>query len=513
MPAIRWVCISDLHLGALNSVLTSVHPDGDHVDQSSVSPVLSALCDALRALSHGADPPQLVVLGDLFELALCSTDDAAATFAHLMEHLRPGTADAAVAPVIRFLPGNHDHHLWSRARGDCYVDYMASVPLRQPLRPELHATCLLPRNDTFRVRDRIVELMAARADTAVPITVEQSYPNLGLVDAAGAGVVVLSHGHFIEPLYRAMSMLDDIFERGADLPTVHSLEAENGAWIDFFWSSMGDSGDVSGWSRDLYESLQSDDAIDGEIKAIRRAIVKGRGSRVRKRIESVIIGGALLAAVKASLRRERHVSEVLSKNADAGLLSFLSGPVSTQIAEEIGTPRDVAFVFGHTHKPFVEHRLAPGLPGDIPVINTGGWVVDTPAAEPNKGASVVLIDEDLNVAVLRCYAQGTDLDDEIRFEAPEGQSTNPLVDDLRSRIDPSRDPWLALAHATTAIERERRMQLDKRLRSSAVRYDEIPRPDDRNSAQEPLWTSPGSPAVPPEAGSTPPPAVAAEGRT
>jgi len=66
VPAIRWVCISDLHLGALNSVLTSVHRDGDRVDQSSVSPVLVTLCEALRSLRQGSDPPQLVVLGDLF---------------------------------------------------------------------------------------------------------------------------------------------------------------------------------------------------------------------------------------------------------------------------------------------------------------------------------------------------------------------------------------------------------------------------------------------------------------
>src|ERR1700685_2987480 len=104
MRPIRWVCVSDLHLGALNSVLSSVHPDGDRVDQSSVSPVLVALCECLRALRQGAEPPQLVVLGDLFELALCSTDDAAATFAHMIEALRPGSSDAAVAPVIRFLP-------------------------------------------------------------------------------------------------------------------------------------------------------------------------------------------------------------------------------------------------------------------------------------------------------------------------------------------------------------------------------------------------------------------------
>ena len=53
MAAIRWVCVSDLHLGALNSVLTAVAPDGEHVDRSSPSPVLVALCDALRSLRSG----------------------------------------------------------------------------------------------------------------------------------------------------------------------------------------------------------------------------------------------------------------------------------------------------------------------------------------------------------------------------------------------------------------------------------------------------------------------------
>ncbi len=114
----------------------------------------------------------------------------------------------------------------------------------------------------------------------------------------------------------------------------------------------------------------------------------------------------LLSAAKASLRRERHVPEVLSQNADTGLTAYLSGAVSTQVTEEVGKPDEVRFVFGHTHKPFLHYRQAQGLPGAVPVINTGGWVVDTPQAEPNKGAAVVLIDEDLNVATLRCFVQG-----------------------------------------------------------------------------------------------------------
>jgi UDP-2,3-diacylglucosamine pyrophosphatase LpxH len=467
------VCVSDLHLGALNSVLTSVHPDGDRVDQTSVSPVIAPLCDGLRELSHGGDPPQLVVLGDLFELALSSTADAAATFAHLIEALRPGSPDAAVSPTIRFLPGNHDHHLWSRARGDCYMDYMEGVPRGATMIPEPHATPLVPSpTDIFLVRDRIVELMARRAETATQITVEQSYPNLGLVDTTGKRVVVLSHGHFIEPLYRAMSTLEDVFKRGPTPPeTVHDLEAENGAWIDFFWSSMGDSGDVSGWSRDLYESLQSEDAIHAEIKAIRRMINHGQGSKLRKRIEGFLIGGALLRAVKRSHSRERLVPEVLSTKAESGLVSYLSGPVASQIADEIGTPDEVMFVFGHTHKPFLKLHHVAGLPGPVPVVNTGGWVVDTPEAEPYKGASVVLIDEELNVAVLRCFVQGDGPDPEVRVDGAELGTTNALADDLRDRIDPTRDPWRALAEATTEIERERRRQLTARLRAGTVGLD------------------------------------------
>jgi len=469
MAPIRWVCVSDLHLGALNSVLTSVHADGDRVDQSSVSPVLTHLCEGLKRLRHGGEPPQLVVLGDLFELALCSTEDAAATFAHLLAALRPGSVDAAVAPVIHFIPGNHDHHFWSRARGDAFMKYMAEAPRGKPLIPEPKATHLLPMHDTLKVRDNIIEQMATRADTEATLRVEQSYPNLGLVNSSGNQVVVLSHGHFIEPLYRAMSVLEDLFDRGRpDSQTVHELEAENGAWIDFFWSSMGDSGDVSSWARDLYESLQSNDAIHAEIKAIRRAIIDRRGAKWRKHAESAVVGGMLLTAAKKSLRRERHVSEVLSANAKIGLTRYLSGPVSTQVKEEIGTPDQATFVFGHTHKPFIHRNRASGLPGSVPVINTGGWVVDTPKAEPHKGAAVVLIDEELNVAVLRCYTQGASVNEELRIDGPESDATNPLVDDLRSRIDLTSDPWLALAHAASEIELERRQQLEARNRTETV---------------------------------------------
>ena len=42
MTSIRWVCISDLHLGALNSLLTNVTSDGERCDNTCSSPVLTA---------------------------------------------------------------------------------------------------------------------------------------------------------------------------------------------------------------------------------------------------------------------------------------------------------------------------------------------------------------------------------------------------------------------------------------------------------------------------------------
>lgn len=153
---------------------------------------------------------------------------------------------------------------------------------------------------------------------------------------------------------------------------------------------------------------------------------------------------------------------MLTDQAEAGLLSYLAGPVGLQIADEVGTPREAAFVFGHTHKPFAAMRRPSGLPGPMPVVNTGGWVVDSPQPEPNKGAAVVLIDQDLNIALVRCYTQGAE-PGEVEVEGPGDQATNPLVDELQSTIDPVRDPWRALADAAAATERDRRRQLRTRL--------------------------------------------------
>ena len=356
--------------------------------------MLTALCECLRSLrAPGQDPPELVVLGDLFELALTAPEDAAGAFSQFIEGLRPGKPDAAVAPGFRFVPGNHDHHLWSRASDDRYLRVLASDATSIPAPRDRHATHLLPSNDTVPVRDRFVEILATRGGGADGVSVIQSYPNLGLVNASGDRSVILSHGHFIEPLYRMMSVLDTVFgspRKG----TIEAwqLEADNGGWIDFFWSSMGDSGDIMRVTRSLYESLQSTETIHAEIEAIERAIKKAGASRIRADTEAHAVAELLKAGIGTAMRERHRQGIVLSPHAQEGLGSFLNGPVATQVTAEIGAPRTSPSSSATPTSPSSTSG-PPAFPTPVSVVNTGGWVVDTPQPNPLKGASLILIDE------------------------------------------------------------------------------------------------------------------------
>ena len=480
MTSIRWVCISDLHLGALNSVLTNVTSDGERVDTVNPSPVLEALCECLRALRRpGQDPPELVVLGDLFELALTAPEDAAAAFSQFIAGLRPGQPDAAVAPGFRFVPGNHDHHLWSRASDDRYLRLLAAgTAATAP--SDRHATRLVPAHDAEPVRDRFIEILASRGAAGTGVTVAQSYPNLGLVTGPGDRAVILSHGHFIEPLYRMMSLLDSVFgspRTGA--VEAWQLEADNGGWIDFFWSSMGDSGDIMRITRSLYESLQSTETIHAEIDAIERAIKASGAGRVRADAEAHAVAELLKAGIGTAVRERHRPGIVLSPHAEEGLGSYLGGPVATQVAAEIGSPRDVTFVFGHTHKPFIRTKAVPGFPTPVSVVNTGGWVVDTPELNPLKGASLILIDEELNVASLCCYTEGDDPSSyRLRIEPASADVPNALVDRLRSDIDPGHDPWVTLARTIRTTVGDRGRQLAERLAEDASTLNRLHQQED-----------------------------------
>jgi hypothetical protein len=109
MPDIRYVCLSYMHLGADNSVLTAIDlGNGVTTDPETTSPVLSLLVDCLRALierNEGSQKPTLVLNGDILEMALTDTNKAAMVFDRFIALAFPSDGEALFEKNSLYLPG------------------------------------------------------------------------------------------------------------------------------------------------------------------------------------------------------------------------------------------------------------------------------------------------------------------------------------------------------------------------------------------------------------------------
>jgi len=481
VPDIRYVCLSDLHLGAATSVLTHLDAEGNHSPRDP-APLLTAVLAGLRKLirdSGTTTPPTLVLHGDLFELALTTMEVAADTFGHLVTEAWGDPDDPLFAYEVLFVPGNHDHHLWEITREQQYEDYLHQSPNWN--RPMVHVTAMRPDRLADTDREPIVGEFARRAlgvDSSIASPIFRVlYPNLGLVDESGERGVVITHGHYLEPMYRAMTYLHNaISPKRPPRLTIAQLEADNWAWIDFFWSTMGRSGegDADEVIPVLYELLQDQPAMQAIVnRVIDEFLPRNRSLLRRAQRWTLRRAGRHASAEIAS--RERHHAELLSPAATTGLTHYVEGPVLGQLLDEFDeVPKRLDFVFGHTHKPFAARRQPGEYPGVVVAHNSGGWVVDAVHPEPNKGASVVLISSELEVVDLSIYHQEVDPDDfRVAVTAvidPRDEPT-PLRAWLLDRIDADATPWAEIADLAALTVRERRQQLERRIQrgTAAVR--------------------------------------------
>lgn len=112
MPDIRYICLSDLHLGKERSVLTKMKAGSSEVDPMQPNPVLIQMTECLRHLisknENQNEKPILVPNGDVWELALANINEAAMVFERLIELFMPAGEELFDKQMI-MLPGNHDH--------------------------------------------------------------------------------------------------------------------------------------------------------------------------------------------------------------------------------------------------------------------------------------------------------------------------------------------------------------------------------------------------------------------
>src|SRR6267378_3319898 len=108
MTRIKYVCLSDMHLGAENSLLTKLTADCADTESTKPSPVLVQLVECLKSLiAHNeGDKPSLILNGDILELALTTDNLAAMAFERFIELVFPVNKDDRLFKDIIYLPGN-----------------------------------------------------------------------------------------------------------------------------------------------------------------------------------------------------------------------------------------------------------------------------------------------------------------------------------------------------------------------------------------------------------------------
>ncbi len=469
---IRYLCLSDIHLGEEDGLLTNLVPGQDEVDPLRPSPVLMALSDALSELVRAADElPSLIILGDGLELALSGLNQAAMVFERLLEVFFCGPE--RLFKEIIYIPGNHDHHIWEVAREVQYAGYIARQhPQGSLLPPAWHHSRMLMDKPHYWVKPLFLEAFVHRVKGLEDLSVKVAYPNFGLLNKETKKAVCFHHGHLLEPIYLLMSILKNILFPQGEAPEqieqiisriyaemdIDQIEGENFAWIDFFWSTMGRSGEAGEKVETIYERLQSLESLKEMIDHLAQAIAQKLdipyipGDFLEKKAVEVF----LKTLIERGLAQERHRPEMaLAPELSWTMSAYLSGPLKRQLTEESDVDPadlDLCFVFGHTHKPFSRLERVPAFSGWTKVYNTGGWVVDRLEPLPVYGASLILVDEALNVAALKLFTQGRwGPPEPVEVRSPEARES-PLFQWLKG-FDFQSDPWLRLVRlAQEAVE-------------------------------------------------------------
>jgi hypothetical protein len=384
---------------------------------------------------------------------------------------------------IIYIPGNHDHHIWELARETQYVEHITRHPDKNMDLP-WHKTemfLLEPKEKggennlvssyfLNKVLERHSHIDLARLQDDIDINV--AYPNLGILSDSKEKCVVFHHGHFIESKYWILSKLKaDLLNMNNDMPgDIQLIESENFAWIDFFWSALGRSGEVGTLTKTLYEHMLDEEHIKIFISKVADNLAKKYDNKfIPEPLKKVFWKTVLELAFRKISEGERgSKDETSGVETEKGINIYLKA-VKNQIIDELHgmVPSELVFVFGHTHKPFLKSFNIDGFKMPVAVYNTGGWVVDKVDRMKVFGGGVLLLDEKLDACLLEMYRE-FDNPDEYQVNVKhldEGMKESPFYDRISNLVHPGEKPWKQFSNISQLEVESRADRLDKRLRS------------------------------------------------
>lgn len=468
--SIRHIVLSDCHLGARDSILTHVDAYGAIAD--GPSEVLTAFANALGE-TLGDDKPQLVLLGDALDLGLSPFGDVSKSFLQLLDAFFPEGGKDIFAREIIYIAGNHDHHLWRIAQDQGFLEAVEAGEIPEDLASSSRIFGTPSR------RCRLMESLLRHRPHLADASVRIAYPNWGLADKDTGRAVVMHHGHYLDGMYRMLSNLRGFLAENDPRPaTMQQLEQENGPWIDFLWSDLGSAGEIGSEAGSLYETMLSAGASHDFAEGLARRITGGLHSKLGINpkmelkygitLDNLIRAGVDLSAGRAAQRQRDGHGHVLGEAEIEDLGWYLGTPMAHELRQELGDmPRELSFIFGHTHKPFQDELKVDGFDVPVAVFNTGGWVLDEPTLMPVQGCAAMLVSDELEVASLRLFNDPTGgVMNPVRVEGSGRLSR--LVDDASTAVERASGHW---AEFSNIVHKRIVEEADKRVSAMLARSD------------------------------------------
>jgi UDP-2,3-diacylglucosamine pyrophosphatase LpxH len=413
------VVISDIHIGDDAGILTPQAAKGYSVVGTSglyVRDEFLQFLDTLGRLVEGLPEkkiPYLILNGDGWDVAIKNVEDVAALSQALFEALE---IEKYFGQIL-FLPGNHDHHLWTMLQTQTCVVRPLEKASGSSTGPAAVAKLVEAQVQAFpHEQSGVLDL--AKGELRIPgvkppyeghvflsgltgakrIPVNVVYPNLYLVPEAAAQSILVTHGHFFELAWRLLTeVLAQLFIREHVRTDLVNLEMLNSPLTEFFNFSLAQVGPVSTLVNRIYNQVRAgqkppelDIALDSLAAYADRAIefqgdnlwtgfiamLKEAGSdaaikAVRSLVESLLLS-ALRDAKRGSLAVSgaRHDAHFLDRQETLDFIDlYITMSRRKQPNLEFGT-----VIFGHTHEAFPRRTRQLRESGEVAFWNTGGLV-------------------------------------------------------------------------------------------------------------------------------------------
>lgn len=374
---ITHIVLSDLHLGEEDSVLTPLVSESMS-ESGEFYEYWKPLGDFLEyLLKKNKSMASLVLLGDVIDFALA---DPIASPHLFFEFIRFLCRRRALFSQVIYIPGNHDHRIWELAKQIQYNSFVNRTGKSALNKEPWNKTRALITKDYHYVSPIFWETLINEG-----FDIKILYPNFFIRDDISGHITAFHHGHFLEPIYILLSRLKRIVF-GVSIPDdIDAIEQENGPWIEFLFSSFGYTGELGKRVETFYEAFQSKHTLERIMAGMAGNLLEELGLRPNVRRILIYPFGMLLRYVTrfAYGGIERSISsETLSQGLAKGIEWYIMSPLRKQILEDLDAshmpliePKEINFVFGHTHKPFFKSLVLAGVKVDL--FNLGSFIVDS----------------------------------------------------------------------------------------------------------------------------------------